>query len=59
MFGSTLIAILVFGCMLAITIMGLLKSNATARRLNASGHPSGAVYATPGTPVRNPDMRHP
>jgi type II secretory pathway pseudopilin PulG len=36
MFFNMLIAIVVFGCLLAIAVMGFLKSNATAERLHTT-----------------------
>jgi hypothetical protein len=35
MFGSTLIAIIVFGCMFAISVFGFVKSSASADRYSA------------------------
>ncbi len=36
MFGSTILAIIIFGCLLAISIFGLVKSNASASKLEAT-----------------------
>jgi hypothetical protein len=59
MFGSILVAILVFGCMFAATIIGLRNSNAAAQRVNASTPPSGHGHPHLGAPQRSPDMRLP
>lgn len=36
MFGSTLLAIIIFGCLFAISVFGLVKSNATAAKLETT-----------------------
>jgi hypothetical protein len=41
MSASIIIAIIVFGAMLAVAIFGLVKSNATASRLNTTGSRHG------------------
>lgn len=42
---NSLIAIIVFGVLFAITIIGLLKSNASAARLNMARQGSGTNHA--------------
>ncbi|MDF1707675.1 MAG: hypothetical protein P1U72_06240 [Paracoccaceae bacterium] len=51
MFGSTLIAIIVFGAMFTVAVLGFIKSNATADRYSRNTHrdtqPSGTVATPP------------
>lgn len=44
-----LAALILFGILLAIAVFGLMKSNATAKRLNASRQGTGSMQANRDT----------
>ncbi len=49
-----LAALILFGILLAIAVFGLMKSNATAKRLNASRQSAGPMQANRDTPADTP-----
>lgn len=48
---STILAIIVFGCLLAIAVFGLVKSNATASKLETTRNRPVADHNTREAPV--------